>query len=287
MATIIDGRALAKQVNAATEKRVAALAKKGIKPGLASIMVGDDPASKIYTRSKQRRALAMGMNSFMENFPVDTSQETLERAVAELNHNSLVDGILIQQPLPAHLDAVKLTSKIDPAKDVDGFHPQNIGHLYANHDGHYAIACTPLGIMKMLDYYQVPLDGAEVVIVGRSNLVGRPLTALMLNAHATVTMAGTHTRNLAKVVRHGDIVVVATGVPRLITAEMIKPGAVVIDVGINRMKDGSLTGDVDFEGVKEVASKITPVPGGVGPMTIASLMSQTVDLTEWRHGIER
>lgn len=286
MATIIDGRALAKQVNAATAKRVAALAKKGIKPGLASIMVGDDPASKIYTRNKQRRALSMGMNSFMENFPTDTSQETLEQAVEELNHNSLVDGILIQQPLPSHLDAVELTSKIDPTKDVDGFHPQNIGHLYANHEGHYPIACTPLGIMKMLDTYHVPLDGAEVEIVGRSNLVGRPLTALMLNAHATVTMAGTHTHNLAHVVRHGDIVVAATGVPHLITADMVKPGAVVIDVGINRMKDGSLTGDVDFDAVKDVASKITPVPGGVGPMTIASLMSQTVDLAEWRHGIE-
>lgn len=286
MATIINGRALAKQVNQTTAKRVAALAKKGIKPGLASIMVGDDPASKIYTRNKQRRALAMGMNSFMENFPADTSQETLEQAVVELNHNSLVDGILIQQPLPAHLDGVELTSKIDPTKDVDGFHPQNIGHLYANHAGHYAIACTPLGIMKMLDAYSVPLDGAEVVIVGRSNLVGRPLTALMLNAHATVTMAGTHTRNLAHVVHHGDIVVAATGVPHLITAEMVKPGAVVIDVGINRLKDGSLTGDVDFDAVKDVASKITPVPGGVGPMTIASLMSQTVDLAEWRHGID-
>ena len=213
--------------------------------------------------------------------PASTTQAELVQAVEHLNSDPSIHAILVQEPLPNHLDDTAIVNLIDPLKDVDGFHPINVGKLYNNVQGNYPVACTPRGIMTMLHHYHVPLASQDVVIVGRSTLVSRPLQALLINEDATVTITGRRTKDLAKRTREADILVVAAGVPNLIKADAVKPGATVIDVGINRLDDGTIVGDVDFESVKEVAGMITPVPGGVGPMTIASLMEQTVDLAEW------
>lgn len=280
MATLIDGRALAKEVNAHTKQRIEKLKEKGVTPGIATILVGDDPASQIYTRSKEKKAHSLGMKSVREQLPASTTQAELVQAVEHLNSDPSIHAILVQEPLPNHLDDTAIVNLIDPLKDVDGFHPINVGKLYNNVQGNYPVACTPRGIMTML-HYHVPLASQDVVIVGRSTLVSRPLQALLINEDATVTITGRRTKDLAKRTREADILVVAAGVPNLIKADAVKPGATVIDVGINRLDDGTIVGDVDFESVKEVAGMITPVPGGVGPMTIASLMEQTVDLAEW------
>lgn len=287
MATVIDGRQLATELNQATAKRTAKLATRGITPGIVVILVGDDPASLIYTRNKHRRAEKMGIRSVLEKFPADVDQATVMAAIDRYNQDDTIDAILVQEPLPAHLDGLAITNAIRPDKDIDGLHPINLGKLYANQPGHYPVACTPRGVMTILRHYNVELAGKNATLVGRSILVGKPLAAMLDNANATTTVVNRYTPNLSKVTRQADILVVAAGSPHLITREDVKPGAVVIDVGINRLPSGKLTGDVDFNDVRDIASLITPVPGGVGPMTIASLMAQTVDLAEWRqHGQE-
>lgn len=287
MTTVIDGRQLATELNQATAKRTAKLATRGITPGIVVILVGDDPASLIYTRNKHRRAEKMGIRSVLEKFPADVDQATVMAAIDRYNQDDTIDAILVQEPLPAHLDGLAITNAIRPDKDIDGLHPINLGKLYANQPGHYPVACTPRGVMTILRHYNVELAGKNATLVGRSILVGKPLAAMLDNANATTTVVNRYTPNLSKVTRQADILVVAAGSPHLITREDVKPGAVVIDVGINRLPSGKLTGDVDFNDVRDIASLITPVPGGVGPMTIASLMAQTVDLAEWRqHGQE-
>lgn len=282
MAILIDGKQLAKKVNQETKKRAEKLIAKGIKPGIAVILVGDDPASQIYTRNKHRLAVKMGLKSDLYRFPTDVKQATVLATIKELNEDDSIDAILVQEPLPDHLDGIAITNAIRPDKDVDGLHPLNLGKLYANQPGNYPVACTPRGIMRMFDHYEVELTGKNVVIVGRSILVGRPLLALLNNANATVTMAGRHTKDLQLLTKQADILIVATGIAHFISKDDAKDGAVVIDVGMDRLPSGKLTGDVDFNAVEPVAKMITPVPGGVGPMTIASLMEQTVDLAEWR-----
>ena len=284
MTTIIDGKALAKKINAQTQKLVAQLKEKqNITPGIAVVIAGDDAASLIYTRNKHNKAIKLGINSILKKFPADVSQDELLAEIEKLNHDDTIDAILVQQPLPPQLDSEVITNAILPTKDVDGLNPLNLGKLFANQHGNYPVACTPRGIMRMLAEYNIDLQGKNAVIVGRSILVGKPLLALLNNANATVTMAGRSTGDLSALTKTADILIVATGVPNLIKETDVKPGAVVIDVGINRLSNGKLTGDVDFEAVKTKAQAITPVPGGVGPMTIATLMEQTVDLAQWRH----
>ena len=282
MVELIDGKQLAKQLNEEPATRVAALKKRGITPGIAVILVGDDPASAIYTRNKHRKAEKLGMKSVLKTFPADASQEEVMACVQELNNDPSIHAILVQSPLPKHFDEKALDNAIIPEKDVDGFHPYNVGRLYNDDpDKRYPVSCTPRGVLKMLDHYNVDLDGKDVVVMGRSILVGKPMQSLLQNRNATVTMLSAHTKDEEFYMRHADILIVAIGHPQFVKAQDVKEGAVVIDVGINRLEDGSLCGDVDFENVKEKASLITPVPGGVGPMTIASLMAQTVDLAEW------
>ncbi|AGN98997.1 bifunctional methylenetetrahydrofolate dehydrogenase/methenyltetrahydrofolate cyclohydrolase [Limosilactobacillus reuteri] len=284
MTTIIDGKALAKKINAQTKELVAQLKEKqNIIPGIAVVIAGDDAASLIYTRNKHNKAIKLGINSVLKKFPADVSQDELLAEIEKLNNDDTIDAILVQQPLPPQLDPEVITNAILPAKDVDGLNPLNLGKLFANQHGNYPVACTPRGIMRMLAEYNIDLQGKNAVIVGRSILVGKPLLALLNNANATVTMAGRSTSDLSALTKTADILIVATGVPNLIKATDVKSGAVVIDVGINRLSDGKLTGDVDFAAVRAKAQAITPVPGGVGPMTIATLMEQTVDLAQWRH----
>lgn len=284
MTTIIDGKALAKKINAQTKELVAQLKEKqNIIPGIAVVIAGDDAASLIYTRNKYNKAIKLGINSVLKKFPADVSQDELLAEIEKLNNDDTIDAILVQQPLPPQLDPEVITNAILPAKDVDGLNPLNLGKLFANQHGNYPVACTPRGIMRMLAEYNIDLQGKNAVIVGRSILVGKPLLALLNNANATVTMAGRSTSDLSALTKTADILIVATGVPNLIKATDVKSGAVVIDVGINRLSDGKLTGDVDFAAVRAKAQAITPVPGGVGPMTIATLMEQTVDLAQWRH----
>ncbi|MBD7895012.1 bifunctional methylenetetrahydrofolate dehydrogenase/methenyltetrahydrofolate cyclohydrolase FolD [Limosilactobacillus sp. Sa3CUN2] len=283
MATLIDGRTVAKEVNENTAERVKRLASEGIVPGLAVILVGDDPASKIYTRMKDKKAKKLGIHSVLSTYPEDIRQDELLHDIRQFNADENINGILIQEPLPKHLDGDELLNAIDPGKDVDGFHPFNVGCLYNNVNANYPVSCTPRGIMTLLRHYQVNLDGARAVVIGRSILVGKPMAALLENANATVTVANSHTKNLTELTKQADILIVAAGVKHLVTGEMVKEGAVVIDVGMHQLADKTLTGDVDFDSVAPVAKMITPVPGGVGPMTIASLMEQTVDLTEWSH----
>ena len=284
MTTIIDGKALAKKINAQTKELVAQLKEKqNIIPGIAVVIAGDDAASLIYTRNKHNKAIKLGINSVLKKFPADVSQDELLAEIEKLNNDDTIDAILVQQPLPPQLDPEVITNAILPAKDVDGLNPLNLGKLFANQHGNYPVACTPRGIMRMLAEYNIDLQGKNAVIVGRSILVGKPLLALLNNANATVTMAGRSTSDLSALTKTADILIVATGVPNLIKSTDVKSGAVVIDVGINRLSDGKLTGDVDFAAVRAKAQAITPVPGGVGPMTIATLMEQTVDLAQWRH----
>lgn len=284
MTTIIDGKALAKKINAQTQELVAQLKEKqNLIPGIAVVIAGDDAASLIYTRNKHNKAIKLGINSILKKFPADVSQDKLLAEIEKLNNDDTIDAILVQQPLPPQLDPEVITNAILPAKDVDGLNPLNLGKLFANQHGNYPVACTPRGIMRILAEYNIDLQGKNAVIVGRSILVGKPLLALLNNANATVTMAGRSTSDLSALTKTADILIVATGVPNLIKATDVKSGAAVIDVGINRLSDGKLTGDVDFAAVKEKAQAITPVPGGVGPMTIATLMEQTVDLAQWRH----
>lgn len=282
MAQLLDGRSLAKVVNAETKQRVAALTDRHITPGIAVIMVGDDPASMIYTRNKEKKARQLGIKSVLKHYPIEIDQASLMNEIAALNNDNSIDAIMIQKPLPKQLNETELIDAIDPAKDADGFHPLNVGKLFDNQTGTYPVSCTPRGIMRILRHYKIPLSGARAVVIGRSILVGKPIAALLTNADATVTLTNRHTKDLKKLTREADILVVAAGITHLIDKADVKPGATVIDVGMHRLDNGKLTGDVDFDDVELVAGHITPVPGGVGPMTIASLMAQTVDLAEWR-----
>ena len=281
MTNIIDGRKIAKELNAKTKKRVEKLNAQGITPGIVVILIGDNPASIIYTRNKHRTAEKLGMKSILRKFPKDVSQTEVLQAIHHYNDDPTIHAILIQLPLPKHLNQTELIEAIAPEKDVDGFNSRNVGKLYNNEDGHYPVSCTSRGIMTLLHSYLDKIEGKNVTIVGRSILVSRPLQSLLINENATVTMVSLHTDNIDYYTKHADILVVAAGKPNLIKKDQVKPGATVIDVGINRMANHHLVGDVDCDDVKEVAENITPVPGGVGPMTIATLMQQTVDLCEW------
>ena len=281
MTNIIDGRKIAKELNAKTKKRVEKLNAQGITPGIVVILIGDNPASIIYTRNKHRTAEKLGMKSILRKFPKDVSQTEVLQAIHNYNDDPTIHAILIQLPLPKHLNQTELIEAIAPEKDVDGFNSKNVGKLYNNENGHYPVSCTARGIMTLLHSYLDKIEGKNVTIIGRSILVSRPLQSLLINENATVTMVSLHTDNIDYYTKHADILVVAAGKPNLIKKDQVKLGATVIDVGINRMANHHLVGDVDCDDVKEVAENITPVPGGVGPMTIATLMQQTVDLCEW------
>jgi len=275
---IIDGNALAKKIRLEIASRTAALVKKGIQPGLAVLLVGEDPASQVYVRNKVKACEEAGMHSLLERLPADLTEDALLKRIHELNLDPSIHGILVQLPLPKHLNSHIVIESIAPEKDVDGFHVANAGALMIG--APLFRPCTPYGCMKMLESIDYPIRGARAVIVGASNIVGKPMAMMLLQAGATVTICNSKTKDLSAHTKEADILVVATGRPKMITAEMVKPGAVVIDVGINRMDDGKLCGDVDFESVKTVASAITPVPGGVGPMTITMLLLNTLEAAE-------
>ena len=271
---LIDGKALAETLQLHLKDEVEALVKKGIVPGLVVILVGENPASQVYVRNKEKTALKLGFHSKVVRLPADTSEADLLTLIEEYNQDEAWHGILVQLPLPKHISEEKVLLAIDPNKDVDGFHPMNMGRLWAGNP--VMIPSTPAGIMEMFKAYQVDLSGQRAVVVGRSNIVGKPMAQLMMMENATVTIAHSRTKNLSALTKSADILVVAIGVAKFITADMVKKGAVVIDVGMNRDESLKLCGDVDFDEVKDVASLITPVPGGVGPMTITMLMEQTV-----------
>ncbi len=273
-AQLIDGKVVAKAVKEEVRSRVEALKARGIRPGLATVLVGDDPASHVYVRNKQRTCEELGMHSVGHNLPATTSQADVLALIDRLNRDPAIHGILVQLPLPKPLRSEPILYAVSPDKDVDGLHPVNIGKLTMGEPRF--VPCTPAGVMAMLDYYKLPIEGKTAVVVGRSNLVGKPAAMLLLHRHATVTICHSKTPDLAAVCRRADILVAAMGKARFIRGEMVKEGAVVIDVGINRQPDGKLVGDVDFEAVAARASWITPVPGGVGPMTIAMLMQNTM-----------
>ncbi|SDW57982.1 bifunctional methylenetetrahydrofolate dehydrogenase/methenyltetrahydrofolate cyclohydrolase FolD [Nitrosomonas communis] len=277
-ADIIDGNTIARKIRAELKIRAENLTKEGIQPGLAVILVGDDPASGIYVRNKAKACRESGIRSEVYNFPGKTSQETVLQQIHALNANPEIHGILVQLPLPRHFESHRIIAAIAIEKDVDGFHPCNVGALVTGNALFFP--CTPYGVMMMLKEHEVLIEGRHAVVVGRSNIVGKPMSLMLLEKGATVTICSSKTRNLAEHTRNADILVVATGKPRMITAEMVKSGATIIDVGINRMEDGTLCGDVDFMSIKEKAGYITPVPGGVGPMTITMLMSNTIEAAE-------
>jgi len=282
-ARIIDGKAAAAELRAEIAREVAALKAAGKPaPGLHVVLVGEDPASKVYVASKEKLAAEIGMNSVAHRLPAETTEAALLAKIAELNADDGVDGILVQLPLPKHIDTGRIIDAIDPAKDVDGLHPINAGLLAGGKNG--LVPCTPLGCMLLLKQALPSLSGLEAVVIGRSELVGRPVAQLLLQADCTVTIAHSRTRDLPAVVKRADIVVAAVGRPRMVKGDWIKPGATVIDVGINRMPDGKLAGDVDYAEAVEVAGAITPVPGGVGPMTIACLLRNTLTAYRARRG---
>jgi methylenetetrahydrofolate dehydrogenase (NADP+)/methenyltetrahydrofolate cyclohydrolase len=277
-ARLIDGKALAQEFRAELRIRVDRLRDAGIAPGLAVVIVGDDAASHVYVRNKSLACREIGMHSEVHALASGTTQAELVSFVRRLNDNPAIHGVLVQMPLPAGLDGRAVIEAIAPEKDVDGFHYQNVGALVAGEPAFYP--CTPWGVMKLLEHEGVPLEGAHAVVVGRSTIVGKPMALMLINASATVTVCHSRTRDLAAITRQGDVLVAAVGRPGIIRGDMVKPGAVVIDVGINRLPDGRLAGDVDFESVARVASRLTPVPGGVGPMTIAMLLVNAVRSAE-------
>jgi methylenetetrahydrofolate dehydrogenase (NADP+)/methenyltetrahydrofolate cyclohydrolase len=273
-AQIIDGAALAARMRAELKTRVAALVQQGRRPGLAVVLVGDNPASRIYVRSKVKACAETGIHSELFELPANTSEAQVLDRIGALNADPRIHGILVQLPLPGQVSEAKVLEAVAVAKDVDGFHVQNVGSLVVGKPGF--APCTPAGCMAMLDSIGTQLEGKEAVVVGRSNIVGKPMAIMLLSRSATVTICTSKTRELASHTRRADVLVVATGKPRMVTGDMIKPGAVVIDVGVNRLPDGKLCGDVDFDSAREKAGWITPVPGGVGPMTITMLLSNTV-----------
>ena len=274
-AQILDGALLAKELRANIAEEAKQLIARGHQPGLAVILVGEDPASQVYVRNKVSACEQAGFLSVMHRLPATTAEADLLAMVERLNHDDSIDGILVQLPLPAHMDSHKVIEAIAPEKDVDGFHISNAGLLMTGQP--LFRPCTPYGVMKLLEKSGINLRGAEAVVIGASNIVGKPQAMLLLQAGATVTLCNSKTRDIASHCRRADVLVVAVGRPNMITGDMIKPGAVVIDVGINRLDNGKLCGDVDFESAKAVASAITPVPGGVGPMTITMLLQNTLE----------
>ena len=274
MALIIDGKKVSAEVKEQVRLETLELAKKGIRPGLAVIIVGDDPASRVYVNNKKKACEAVGFISREYALPATTTQEELLSLVDELNNDKEINGILCQLPLPKGLDEKAVIEAISPIKDVDAFHAINVGKIMI---GDYDfLPCTPAGVMKMLHSYKIPVEGKKCVVIGRSNIVGKPMAMLLLHENGTVTITHSRTKNLAEVTGEADILVAAIGKPKFVTADMVKEGAVVIDVGMDRDENGKLCGDVDFENVKDKCSAITPVPGGVGPMTIAVLMKNTL-----------
>ena len=279
MAIRIDGKVVSAHLREQIKKDVAALKEKsGVTPGLAVVLVGDDPASAVYVRNKHRACDEVGMYSEVITMPAETTEDELLSRLAELNADSKIHGILVQLPLPKHISEEKVIAAIDPRKDVDAFHESNVGKIMlGNYD---FLPCTPAGVMELLHYYDIAVQGKDCVVVGRSNIVGKPQALLLLAENGTVTVCHSRTKDLAEKTRAADILVVAIGRPNFITADMVKPGAVVIDVGINRLSDGKLCGDVDFAGVEPIAGAITPVPGGVGPMTITVLLKNALKAAE-------
>jgi methylenetetrahydrofolate dehydrogenase (NADP+)/methenyltetrahydrofolate cyclohydrolase len=277
-AQIIDGNALAKKIREEVAGRTAALKARGVQPRLAIILVGEDPASQVYTRHKVNDSTQTGLEATLETYPATLSEADLLARIAELNADPSVHGILVQLPLPKHMDSHRVIETISPAKDVDGFHVASAGALMVGQPGFWP--CTPYGCLKMLDSIGYDLKGKHAVVIGRSNIVGKPMAMMLLGRDATVTIAHSRTSNLKALTLQADVVVAAVGKRNVLTADMVKPGAVVIDVGMNRNDEGKLCGDVDFAGVKEVASWITPVPGGVGPMTRAMLLVNTISAAE-------
>lgn len=273
-ATIIDGKAVAREMEEEMRAEVEALTASGTRPGLAVVLVGEDPASKVYVGMKQKACERLGITSFEYKLPEETPEEDLLALVNKLNASTEVHGILVQLPLPKHIDTKKILLAIDPAKDVDGFHPLNVGSLFV--DESPLPPCTPAGVMELLKRAGVELKGKTAVVVGRSNIVGKPVAIMLLKEHATVTICHSRTTDLPGVCRTADVLVAAVGKPEMVKGDWVKPGAVVIDVGVNRLENGKLVGDVEFAGASERASAITPVPGGVGPMTIAMLMKNTI-----------
>lgn len=279
MARIIDGKTISGQIKDELKEKAAKKREAGVNITLAVIQVGDDPASSVYVRNKKKGCEYIGIGSEAYELPRETTQEELLKLIDELNQKEEINGILVQLPLPSHIDEDTVIKAIDPKKDVDGFHPQSVGALCIGQPGF--VSCTPAGIMQLLKRSGITIEGKECVVLGRSNIVGKPMAILLLRENATVTIAHSRTQNLKEVTKRADILIVAIGKPRMITADYIKEGAVVIDVGINRDENGKLCGDVDFESAATVCSAITPVPGGVGPMTIAMLLNncmESVDL---------
>lgn len=278
-ATLIDGRTVAKAFKEEVAQRAQAMIAQGVTPHLAVVLVGEDPASQVYVRNKENGCKKAGIRSTVIRLEESCTQEALEETVRRLNADESVDGILVQLPLPRHLDEASVLRLIDPDKDVDGFHAMNSGRLMNGQPGF--VPCTPLGVMELLRHYGIDPAGKRAVVIGRSNIVGKPMAMLLLAANATVTVCHSRTQNLAEITRQADILVAAVGRANFVTADMVKPGAAVIDVGINRV-DGKLVGDVDFDAVSQVAGYITPVPGGVGQMTIAMLLANTLEAAQKR-----
>jgi len=279
-AQLIDGNALSKQLRTEVAQRAAALRVRGTTPGLAVVLVGENPASQVYVRNKVKACQDNGLHSVLEHYPATLSEAELLARVDALNHDPAIHGILVQLPLPAHIDAHKVIEAISPAKDVDGFHVASAGALMVGQPGFWP--CTPYGCMKMLESIGYDLRGKHAVVIGRSNIVGKPMALMLLQKNATVTVCHSATPDLKAMTLQADVIVAAVGKQKVLTADMVKPGAVVIDVGMNRNEEGKLCGDVDFEGVRQVASYITPVPGGVGPMTITMLLVNTLEAAERR-----
>lgn len=274
MAQIIDGKALAQTIRGNLKNEVEELKKEGIKPKLAVIMVGEDKASKIYVKNKSKACEEVGIEYEEYLLKTETTMPELLGLIRDLNNNDNIHGILLQCPLPKHLDSEAAFREISPDKDVDGFNPVNVGKLCLNQD--CFVSCTPNGVVKMLEEYKIPTEGANTVIIGRSNIVGKPLVQCLLNKNATVTVCHSKTKDIEKITQKADIVIAALGKPNFVKSDMVKEGSVIIDVGINRLDDGKIVGDIDFENIEKKASYITPVPGGVGPMTVAMLMSNVV-----------
>jgi methylenetetrahydrofolate dehydrogenase (NADP+)/methenyltetrahydrofolate cyclohydrolase len=277
---LIDGKALSDEIKKELVDEVKKLKAKGITPGLAVLLVGDDPASHTYVKMKESSCEKIGIYSIVHKMPSDISQERIVETIKMMNENPNIDGILVQLPLPKHIDSDLILESIDPKKDVDGFHPFNVGRLCVGLDGF--VPCTPLGVMQMLKNYNINPKGMDVCIVGASNIVGKPMHNLLLNKFATVDICHIFTKDLKEHTKRADMVIVGVGKPNLITEDMVKDGAIVIDIGINRLENGRLVGDVDFKNVSKKCSYITPVPGGVGPMTIAMLLSNTIKATKQR-----
>jgi methylenetetrahydrofolate dehydrogenase (NADP+)/methenyltetrahydrofolate cyclohydrolase len=283
VAQLLDGKVVAAKVQAAVAEGVSTLRARGVHPALAVVLVGEDPASKVYVGGKRRACQAVGIAARDHLHPQGLAEADLLALIRELNADRSLHGILVQLPLPPGIDEDRVIAAVDPAKDVDGFHPENLGRLLAGTPG--VIPCTPAGIIEILDHYGVDLKGAEAVVVGRSRIVGKPLAHLLLGRHATVTVCHTRTRELAVHTRRAEVLAVAAGRPAVVTGDMVRPDAVVVDVGVNRLSDGRLVGDVDFPTVSPRVRAITPVPGGVGPMTVAMLMRNTLDAARRQAGL--